>query len=88
MVHQLGLPTFIVISTSIERLWDFFIKNLHTLHVSKLNLPNKIKNLQLVHITKLIQINLVTCTRYITTINKKFRKLIAKNLYIYIYIYI
>jgi hypothetical protein len=26
MVHQLGLPTFIVISTSIERLWDFFIK--------------------------------------------------------------
>jgi len=54
MVHQLGLPTFVVISTSIERLWDFFIKNLHTLHALKLNLPNKIKNLQLVHITKLI----------------------------------
>jgi hypothetical protein len=43
MVHQLGLPTFIVISTSIERLWDFFNKNLHTLHASKLNLQNKIK---------------------------------------------
>ncbi len=79
MVHQLGLPKFIVISTSIERLWDFFIKNLHTLHASKVNLPNKIKNLQLVHITKLIRINLVTCTRYITTIEKKIPQTYRKN---------
>jgi len=66
----------------------FSLKNLHTLHVSKLNLSNKIKNLQLVHITKLIWINLITCTRYIMTIEKKFYKLIAKNLYIYIWFFL
>jgi hypothetical protein len=30
--------------TSIEGLWDPFIKALHTLHVSRLNLPNKIED--------------------------------------------
>jgi hypothetical protein len=51
MVHQLGFPTFIVTFTYTKRLWDFFIKTLHTLHVSRLKLSNKIKNFQLVHIT-------------------------------------
>jgi hypothetical protein len=31
--------------TSTERLWDPFIKDLHTLHASKLNISNKIENL-------------------------------------------
>jgi hypothetical protein len=44
MIQQLGPPTFFVTFTSTERLWDPLIKDLHTLHASKLNLPNKIKN--------------------------------------------
>jgi hypothetical protein len=63
MIKQLGLPTFFVIFTFVERLWGLLIKGLHTLHVSKLNLPNKIEDLQSFYITKLIQINLVTCAR-------------------------
>jgi hypothetical protein len=38
-------PTIFVTFTSIKRLWDPFIKALHTLHTKKLNLPNKINNL-------------------------------------------
>jgi hypothetical protein len=38
MIQQLGLPTCFVIFTSTERLWDPFIKTLHTLHASRLNL--------------------------------------------------
>jgi hypothetical protein len=54
MIQQLGPPTFFVTFTSAERLWDPFIKVLHTLHASKLNLPNKIEDLQPVHIAELI----------------------------------
>jgi hypothetical protein len=63
MIKQLGPPTFFVIFTFVERLWDLLTRALHTLHASKLNLPNKIEDLQSFHITKLIQINLVTCAR-------------------------
>jgi hypothetical protein len=64
MIQQLDPPTFFVTFTSTERLWDPFIKNLHTLHASRLNLPNKIKDLQSIHITELIRIDLVACARY------------------------
>jgi hypothetical protein len=50
MIKQLGLPTFFVIFTFVERLWDLFIKALHTLYVSRLNLSNKIEDLQSFHI--------------------------------------
>jgi hypothetical protein len=45
MIRQLGLLTFFVTFTSIERLWDPLIKFLHTLYASRLNLSNKIKEL-------------------------------------------
>jgi hypothetical protein len=43
IIKQLGLSTFFIIFTFIERLWDLFIKTLHTLHALRLNLPNKIR---------------------------------------------
>jgi hypothetical protein len=54
MIRQLGLPTFFITFTSTKRLWDSFIKVLHTLHVSRLNLPNKIEDLQSIHIAEFI----------------------------------
>jgi hypothetical protein len=45
MIRQIGPPTSFVTFTFAERLWDHFIKALHTLHVKILNLPNKIKDL-------------------------------------------
>jgi hypothetical protein len=54
MIQQLGLLTFFVNFTYVERLWDPFIKVLHTLHASRLNLPNKIEDLQSIHILELI----------------------------------
>jgi hypothetical protein len=54
MIRQLGLPMFLVTFTSTKRLWDPPIKTLHTLHVSRLNLPNKIEDFQYVHMAKLI----------------------------------
>ncbi len=45
MIDQLGLPTFFVIFTFAKRLWDPLVKALHALHVSKLNLLNKIEEL-------------------------------------------
>jgi len=45
IIQQVGLPMFFVFFISIERLWDPFIKVLHTLYASRLNLPNKIENL-------------------------------------------
>ncbi len=49
MIQQLGLLMFFV-----EILWDLFNKMLHTLHFSKLNIPNKIEDRQFNHITKMI----------------------------------
>jgi len=43
MIQQLRPPMFFIIFTSTKRLWDLLIKVLHTLHASKLNLPNKKK---------------------------------------------
>jgi hypothetical protein len=45
MIQQLGPPMFFVTFTFAERLWDPLIKALHTLHASRLNLLNKIKDL-------------------------------------------
>jgi len=45
MIQQLGPPTFFIIFTYVERLWDLFIKVLHTLHASRLSLPNKIEDI-------------------------------------------
>jgi len=39
MIQQFGPPMFFITFTSTKRLWDAFIKVLHTLHASKLNLP-------------------------------------------------
>jgi hypothetical protein len=44
MIQQLGPPTFFVTFTFTKRLWDPLIKALHTLHASRLNFPNKIKD--------------------------------------------
>jgi hypothetical protein len=64
MIQQLGPSTFFVTFTSTEILSDPFIKVLHTLHATRLNCPNKMKNLQSFHITKLVQTNLITSVRY------------------------
>ncbi len=90
-MKQLDPSTFFVTFTSIERLWDPFIKTLQTLHASKLNIPNKIEDLQFVHIVKLVRIDLVTCAKYYDHKTSCFCKLITKDHYlfcIYIYIYI
>jgi hypothetical protein len=42
MIQQLGPTPFFMIFTYIENLWDPFVKTLHTLHVTRLNYPNKI----------------------------------------------
>jgi hypothetical protein len=73
---------------SIERLWDFFIKVLHTLYASRLNFPNKIKDLQFVHIIELIQIDLVTFIKYIMIIEHFVSANLSQNIIIFIYIYI
>ncbi len=69
---------FFVTFTYVGRLWDPFIKALHTVHASRLNLPNKIKYLQFVHIIEMIQIDLVRSTRYYNHRTFCFRKLITK----------
>jgi hypothetical protein len=56
MIRQLGLPTFFVTFTYTKRLWDPFIRVLHIVHASRLNLPNKIKDLQSFHIIELIHV--------------------------------
>jgi len=45
---------FLITFTFANRLWDPLIKVLHILHVSKLNLPNKIEDFQSIHIVELI----------------------------------
>jgi hypothetical protein len=85
MIQQLGPLTFFVIFTFVERLWDPFIKTLHTLYASNLNLPNKIEDLQSIHILELIRIDLVTCARYYNHITSYFHKLITKDLFLGIY---
>jgi len=90
MIQQLDLPTFFVIFTYAERLWDPLNKTLHTLHALRLNFLNKIEYLQFVHITELIQIDPITCVKYYD--HKRFclYKLSHISLflgYIYIYIY-
>jgi hypothetical protein len=45
---------FFVTFTFPIKLWDSFIKILHTIHVSRLNLLNKIEDLQYIHIVELI----------------------------------
>jgi len=90
VIRQFGLPTFFVIFTFTERLWDPFIKVFHTLHASRLIFSNKIKDLQFVCTVELIRINPVTCARYYDK-TFCFHKLITKDHYflgIYIYIYI
>jgi hypothetical protein len=86
MSQQLSLPTFFVTFTSTKRLWVPLSKVLHTLHASKLNLPNKIKDLQFVHVTKLRRIDLVTCARYYHHKTFCFCKLITKDHYLFGYI--
>jgi hypothetical protein len=86
MIWQLGPQMFFVIFTSIERLWDLFIKALHTLHISKLNLLNKIEHLLSIYIGKLIWFDLITCARYYDHRTFYFRKLITKYHYLFGYI--
>jgi len=40
MIRQIGPPTFFATFTFAKRLWNPFIKTLHTLHAKKLNLIN------------------------------------------------
>lgn len=43
MIRKVGPPTFFVTFTFVKKLWDPFVKTLHTLHVIGLDLQNKIK---------------------------------------------
>ncbi len=70
-----------------KKSWDPFIKALHTLHASRLNIPNKIKDLQCVHIVELIQIDLVKCAKYYDHKTFCFCKFITKNHYFFGYIF-
>jgi len=54
MIRLFRPPTFFVTFTFDARLWDLLTKAMHTLHASRLNLPNKTKYLQYVRITYLI----------------------------------
>jgi hypothetical protein len=45
MIRQIDFPTFSIIFTYVERLWDPLIKTLQTLHSKKLNLLKKTFNL-------------------------------------------
>jgi hypothetical protein len=54
MIQQFDLPMFFIIFTYVEDYGILSLKVLHTLHVSKLNLPNKIKDFESVHIVELI----------------------------------
>ncbi len=71
------------IPTFVERLSDSLIKALHTLHASKLNCPNKIKDLQSVHIVKLIRIDPITCVKYYDHKTSCFRKVITNYHYLF-----
>jgi len=64
IIKQISPPTCFVTFTSIKRLWDPLIKALHTLHVKKLNLLDKIEDLQSIHIIELIHNDPITCARY------------------------
>jgi hypothetical protein len=86
MIRQLGPLTFFFTFLFIEKLWNVLIKVLHTLHASRLNLPNKIEDLKYVHIIELIRIDLVTCARYYDHRTSCFHKLIAKYHYLFGYI--
>jgi len=79
MIWQLGPQTFFVTCTYVKRLWDLFIKVLHTLHALKLNFLNKIGDLQFVCIPKLIRIDFITCIKYYDHKTFCFCKLIAKD---------
>ncbi len=79
MIQQFGPPTFYVTFTFVERLWDPLIKTLHTLHASRLNFPNKIKDLQSIHIVELISIDPITCARYYNHGTSFFHKPITKD---------
>ncbi len=80
MIRQLGPSTFFVIFTFVKRLWDLLIKTLHTLHASRLNLQNKIKDLQFVHIAELIWIDPITCAIYYDHKTSYFCKFITQNI--------
>jgi hypothetical protein len=56
------LPTFFVISTFAKKLWDPFVKALHTLHAKKFNLLDKIPSIY--SYNKLIHIDPITCAKY------------------------
>jgi hypothetical protein len=79
MIWQLSLSMFFVTFTSIEKLWDLFVKVLHTLHAPRLNLPNKIKDFQDVHIIELIWTNLITYVKYYDHKTLSFHKLMIKD---------
>jgi hypothetical protein len=88
MIKQLGPPTFFVTFTYIKRLWDPFIKALHTLHASKLNFPNKIKDLQSLHIVKLIWSDPIICVRYYNHKTSSFHKFVTNDHYLFGHIFI
>ncbi len=83
-IWQFSPPTFFITYMSVERLWGFFIKVLHTLYASRLNFPYIIEDLQFVHIIDLIWIDLVTCIKYITIIEHLVFANLSQNIIIYI----
>jgi hypothetical protein len=69
MIKQLGFPTFFVIFTYTKRLWDPFIKALHIVDASRLNLPNKIEDLQSFHILELIHVQDIMIIKHFLSAN-------------------
>jgi hypothetical protein len=87
MIKQLGPPTFFVTFTYTKRLWDPFIKVLHTLHASRLNLPNKLKDLQFLHTIELIWNDLIISVRYYNHKTFSFHKFMTKDHYCFGHIF-
>jgi hypothetical protein len=76
---NLVLQCFLSLSHLLEKLWDPFVKVLHTLHAPRLSFPNKIENFQDVHITKWIWTSLIKYVKYYDHKTLSFHKLMTKD---------
>jgi hypothetical protein len=78
---------FFVTFSYTKRLWDHFIKALHTLHALRLKFSNKIKELHFFHIATLIRNDLVTCAEYYDHKTSFSHKLMTKDHYLFGHIF-
>jgi hypothetical protein len=88
MIQQLDPSMFFVTFTYVGRLWDPLIKALHTLNVSRLNLPNEIKYLQFFYIIEMIQIDPVRCVHDITIVEHFIFANLSQNFFFFFNIFL